>query len=162
MQVAVVGGGGFIGSHVVDHLVMAGHQVRVVDPVPRWRNPAARYYELDLFDESGLAGALAGCAAVFHLAGASDVNHVAADPVGAVRLNVEGTARVLEAARRQRCDRVLFASTVWVYGATAGAGERTEDAPVELTRAGHVYVATKLAAELLVHSYREKIGRAHV
>ena len=50
MQVAVVGGGGFIGSHVVDHLVMAGHQVRVVDPVPRWRNPAARYYELDLFD----------------------------------------------------------------------------------------------------------------
>src|SRR5438094_6462672 len=159
MQVAVVGGGGFIGSHVVDHLVMAGHQVRVVDPAPRWRNPAARYYELDLFDDSGLAGALSGCAAVFHLAGASDVNHVAADPVAAIRLNVEGTARVLEAARRQRCDRVLFASTVWVYGATAGAGERAEDAPVDLARAGHVYVSTKLAAELLVHSYKEMYGQ---
>jgi UDP-glucose 4-epimerase len=159
MQVAVVGGGGFIGSHVVDHLVMAGHQVRVVDPVPRWRNPAARYYELDLFDDGGLAGALSGCAAVFHLAGASDVNDVAADPVGATRLNVEGTVRVLEAARRQRCDRVLFASTVWVYGATGGAGERAEDAPVDLARAGHVYVATKLAAELLVHSYREMYGQ---
>lgn len=159
MQVAVVGGGGFIGSHVVDHLVMAGHQVRVVDPAPRWRNPAARYYELDLFDDGGLAGALGGCAAVFHLAGASDVNHVAADPVAAIRLNVEGTARVLEAARQQRCDRVLFASTVWVYGATAGGGERAEDAPVDLARTGHVYVATKLAAELLVHSYREMYGQ---
>src|SRR5438094_871221 len=156
MQVAVVGGGGFIGSHVVDHLVMAGHQVRVVDPAPRWRNPAARYYELDLFDDSGLAGALSGCAAVFHLAGASDVNDVATDPVAAVRLNVEGTARVLEAARRQQCDRVLFASTVWVYGATVGGGERGEEAPVDMSRAGHVYVATKLAAGLLVSNRRAK------
>jgi UDP-glucose 4-epimerase len=159
MQVAVVGGGGFIGSHVVDHLVQAGHQVHVVDLAPRWRNPAAEYHELDLFDEGGLASALAGCAAVFHLAGASDVNDVAADPVGAVRLNVEGTARVLEAARQQQCGRVLFASTVWVYGATVGGGERTEDALVDMTQAGHVYVATKLAAELLVHSYREMYGQ---
>jgi UDP-glucose 4-epimerase len=159
MQVAVVGGGGFIGSHVVDHLVRAGHQVQVVDRAPRWRNPAARYHELDLFDADGLACVLAGCAAVFHLAGASDVNEVAADPVAAVRLNVEGTARVLEAARRQRCGRVLFASTVWVYAATASGGERSEDTPVDLTRAGHVYVATKLAAELLVHSYREMYGQ---
>jgi UDP-glucose 4-epimerase len=159
MQVAVIGGGGFIGSHVVDRLVGAGHEVRVIDLAPRWRNRAAEYRELDLFDPGGLADALAGCAAVFHLAGVSDVNHVAADPVGAVRLNVEGTARVLAAASQQHCDRVLFASTVWVYGATAGDGDRTEDAPVDLARAGHVYVATKLAAELLVHSYREMYGQ---
>ena len=159
MQVAVIGGGGFIGSHVVDHLVAAGHQVRVIDPEPRWRNPAARYLELDLFDEAGLGPALAGCRAVFHLAGASDVNQVAADPVGAVRLNVEGTARVLECARQQECERVLLASTVWVYGATPGDGERAEDATVDLARAGHVYVSTKLAAELLVHSYREMYGQ---
>jgi UDP-glucose 4-epimerase len=159
MQVAVIGGGGFIGSHVVDHLVAAGHRVRVIDPDPRWHNPAARYHELDLFDEAGLAAALAGCRAVFHLAGASDVNQVAADPVAAVRLNVEGTARVLECARQQACERVLLASTVWVYGATAGDGERTEDASVDLARAGHVYVSTKLAAELLVHSYREMYGQ---
>ena len=159
MQVAVIGGGGFIGSHVVDHLLAAGHRVRVIDPDPRWRNPAARYHELDLFDEAGLAAALAGCRAVFHLAGASDVNQVAADPVAAVRLNVEGTARVLECARQLACERVLLASTVWVYGATAGDGERSEDATVDLARAGHVYVSTKLAAELLVHSYREMYGQ---
>src|SRR5690349_20343457 len=138
MQVAVIGGGGFIGSHVVYHLMQAGHQVRVIDIAPRWRNPAARYYEVGLFGDVGLAGALARCAAVFHLAGASDVNDVAADPMEAVWLNVEGTARVLEAARQQQCERVLLASTVRVYGATVGDCERTEEAPVDVTRPGHV------------------------
>jgi UDP-glucose 4-epimerase len=159
VQIAVTGGGGFIGSHVVDRLVAAGHDVRVVDIRPKWHNPAAQYRRVDLFDSAGLDQALAGCAAVFHLAGASDVNEVAADPLWAVRLNVEGTARVLEAGRRAECGRVLLASTVWVYGACVGNGEFTEQAPVDLRNAGHVYVSTKLAAELLVHSYREMYGQ---
>jgi UDP-glucose 4-epimerase len=159
VQVAVTGGGGFIGSHVVDRLVRAGHDVRVIDVRPRWRNPAAEYLTVDLFDEAGLGAALAGCTAVFHLAGAANVNEVAADPVWAVRLNVEGTARVLEAARQSGCGRVLLASTVWVYGATGATGELAEDFPVDPRRAGHVYVSTKLAAELLMHSYREMYGQ---
>jgi UDP-glucose 4-epimerase len=159
MRVTVTGGCGFIGSHVVDQLVLAGHEVVVVDVGGRWRNPAADYRCADLFDEAALAAAVDGTQAVFHLAGAADVNDVAADPVQAVRLNVEGTARVLDAARRGGVDRVLLASTVWVYGATTGEGERTEAAPVDVSRAGHVYVATKLAAEMLVHSYREMYGQ---
>ncbi len=159
MLVAVTGGCGFVGSHVTDHLLRAGHEVRVIDIRDGWRNPAAAYRRADLFDEAALTAVLAGCDAVFHLAGAANVHEVAAGPVAAVRLNVEGTARVLEAARRSGCGRVLLASTVWVYGATAGTGERTEQAPVELHRAGHVYVSTKLAAELLMHSYREMYGQ---
>jgi len=159
VQVAVTGGGGFIGSHVVDRLVAAGHDVRVIDVRPKWRNPDAVYLEVDLFDETGLGAAVAGSAAVFHLAGASNVNEVAADPVWAVRLNVEGTARVLEAARQHGGGRVILASTVWVYGAAAGTGELSEDFPVALRRAGHVYVSTKLGAELLVHSYKEMYGQ---
>jgi UDP-glucose 4-epimerase len=159
VQVAVTGGGGFIGSHVVDRLTAAGHDVRVIDMQPRWRNPEADYREVDLFDEAGLGAAVAGCAAVFHLAGASNVNEVADDPVWAVRLNVEGTARVLEAARRHGGGRVILASTVWVYGAAQGSGELAEDFPVDLRSAGHVYVSTKLAAELLMHSYKEMYGQ---
>jgi UDP-glucose 4-epimerase len=159
VQLAITGGGGFIGSHVVDRLVRAGHDVRVIDVRPRWRNPGAAYLEVDLFDEAGLGAAIAGCAAVFHLAGASNVNDVAADPVWAVRLNVEGTARVLEAARHHHCGRVILASTVWVYGAAQGSGELAEDFAVDLRSAGHVYVSTKLAAELLVHSYQEMYGQ---
>jgi UDP-glucose 4-epimerase len=159
MRLMVTGGCGFIGSHVVDHLVEAGHDVVVVDVSGRWRNPAAEYRAADLFDAAALAAAADGAQAIFHLAGAADVNQVAADPARAVRLNVEGTARVLDAARRAGADRVLLASTVWVYGATVGEGERTEAAPVDLARSGHVYVATKLAAEMLVHSYREMYGQ---
>jgi UDP-glucose 4-epimerase len=159
MRVAVTGGGGFIGSHVVDHLLRAGHEVLVIDAEPRWRNPEASYLAADIFDP-GLDEALADREAVFHLAGASDVNDVAADPVWAVRLNVEGTARILDAARRHGVGRVVLASTVWVYGATVGDGERTEGAWVDLRSAGHVYVSTKLAAELLVHSYREMYGQS--
>jgi UDP-glucose 4-epimerase len=161
MRVVVTGGGGFIGSHVVDHLVAAGHEVVVIDVGGLWRNPAAEYRRADLFDTAALAAATDGAQAIFHLAGAADVNEVAADPARAVRLNVEGTARVLDAARRGGVDRVLLASTVWVYGATVGDGERTEAAPVDLTRSGHVYVATKLAAEMLVHSYREMYGQRY-
>jgi len=159
MRVAVTGGAGFIGSHVVDHLIQAGHEAVVVDLAGQWRNPAAQYCGADLFDAAALSAAVDGCQAIFHLAGAADVNEVAADPAGAVRLNVEGTARVLDAARHGGVGRVLLASTVWVYGATIGAGERFEDAPVSLASAGHVYVSTKLAAELLMHSYQEMYGQ---
>jgi len=159
MRVAVTGGSGFIGSHVVDHMVAAGHDVTVLDVGQRWLNPAAHYRQGDIFDEEALAAALAGAEAVFHLAGIADVNDVAADPVRAVRLNVEGTARVLDAARYARVDRFILASTVWVYGAAVGRGELTEDAPVDLRSPGHVYVATKLSAEMLVHSYRELYGQ---
>ena len=155
MRVAVTGGCGFIGSHVVDHLVAAGHEVHVIDKRERWRNPKASYVIADVFDEPALGAALSGCDVVFHLAGAANVNDVAADPVSSVRLNVEGVARVLDAARHGRCGRVVLASTVWVYGATVGNGELTEDAPVDVTRPGHLYVSTKLAAEMLMRSYLE-------
>jgi UDP-glucose 4-epimerase len=159
MRIAVTGGCGFIGSHVVDHLIRDHHQVAVLDVRKRWLNPAADYRHADIFDGSALAAALSGADAVFHLAGAADVNEVAADPLRAVRLNVEGTTRVLEAARQARVARFVLASTVWVYGAAVGGGDLTEDAPIDVRSPGHVYVATKLAAELLVHSYREMYGQ---
>jgi UDP-glucose 4-epimerase len=155
VHIAVTGGCGFVGSHVVDHLVAAGHDVVVIDKQDRWRNAAADYLIADIFIDSALDTALAGRDVVFHLAAAADVNQLTAEPAQGIRLNVEGVGRVLDAARRHHCGRVILASTIWVYGATVGTGERAEDAAVDIRRAGHLYVSTKLAAEMLMHSYWE-------
>jgi UDP-glucose 4-epimerase len=160
MRVVVTGGCGFIGSHVTDKLLAAGHEVVVVDGVVRRLNPAAEYVQVDILDLPRLTAALDGSEVVFHLAAVADVEQVTADPVRALRLNVEGTGSVLEAARRNGLSRTVLASTVWVYGAAhadseAGESELTEDIPFDLSRSGHLYVASKLAAEMAVHSYRE-------
>ncbi|MFB6891515.1 NAD-dependent epimerase/dehydratase family protein [Kitasatospora sp. NPDC056327] len=166
MRTAVTGGCGFIGSHVVDRLLAAGHEVLAVDSTDKYLNPGADHARIDVLDVEALTAALDGCEVVFHLAAQADVERVAADPVGAVRANIDGTAAVLEAARRNDLSRTVLASTVWVYGAALAEAalngeeqELDEHVPIELDRSGHLYVATKLAAEMLVHSYRRLYGR---
>ncbi|GAA4879719.1 NAD-dependent epimerase/dehydratase family protein [Kitasatospora terrestris] len=166
MRVAVTGGCGFIGSHVVDRLLAAGHEVLVVDTADRYLNPSAEHVRLDILDLPGLTGAFEGCEVAFHLAAMADVEKVTADPVGAVRCNIDGTETVLEAARRAGLGHTVLASTVWVYGAALAEPtldgeeqELDERTPIDLDRSGHLYVATKLAAEMLMHSYRELYGQ---
>lgn len=161
MRTAVTGGAGFIGTHVVDRLVDAGHEVLSLDVRSGPPDPRVRVHAVDVLDLDGLTEAFTGCDAVFHLAGMSNVDFAFADPVGTVALNVVGVGNVCEAARRCGVGRVLLASTVWVYGAMPdGVADPepeplTEDAPVVLARAGHVYTSTKIAAELLLHSYHQ-------
>ncbi|SQD96510.1 MULTISPECIES: NAD(P)-dependent oxidoreductase [unclassified Parafrankia] len=199
MKIAVTGGSGFIGGHVVDRLLDAGHEVLSLDlSTCRRPDPRAAYREIDVLELEALVDAFTGVDVVFHIAGMSNVDFAFADPVRTVRLNVEGTGKVCEAARRTGVRRVVFASTVWVYGAVAdapaqpteqppaqppaqpteqpsglaagsvpapaGHGDHprpaplTEDAEIVLARAGHVYTSTKLAAELLLHSYQQTYG----
>ena len=93
MKVLVTGGAGFIGSHVVDALVDAGHEPRIFDVIPSpWHDPG----EVDTFigdmtDGDALRHAVRGCDAIAHLAAIADVNHVAADPVYAELYDVDYT-----------------------------------------------------------------------
>ncbi len=157
MKIAVTGGSGFIGSHVVDRLHEAGHQVTVLDTRPPHRRDVA-YRDADVLDLAGLVRATSGCDVVFHLAAVSNVNDALADPVGTFELNVTGTGRVCEAARRNRVGRVVLASTVWVYASAPGEGPLTEDSPLSPQGTGHVYTASKVAAELVVTSFGELYG----
>src|SRR5260370_19547362 len=153
MRIAVTGGCGFIGSHVVDLLADAGHEVLALDLAGPAADPRAEVRAVDVLDLPALTEALAGVQVVYHLAGMSNVDHALADPVRTVRLNVDGTGNVLEAARRGRTRPTVLASTVWVYGvvaAPAGGAPLAEDCPVQLGAAGHIYTSTKIAAELLV------------
>jgi UDP-glucose 4-epimerase len=105
----------------------------------------------DVTDLDAVASAARGCGAIVHLAAMADVNEVKDAPVATESVNARGTLAVLEAARVERC-RVLYASTIWVYG--DGAGD--EDAP--LPAPAHFYTATKLAGELYCRSYNELYG----
>lgn len=157
MKIAVTGGSGFIGSHVVDRLVSAGHHVVVLDTREPHRRDV-KHRAVDITDLPGMVTATIGCDAVFHLAAVSNVNDAYSDPVGAMDVNVIGTARVCEAARRNQVGRVLLASTVWVYGPAAGEGTVDEDTPLGIEGTGHLYTASKIAAELTVASFGELYG----
>ena len=156
-MVLVTGGSGFIGSHVVDKLLAAGHRPRIYDQrkSPHHAEETVETVVGDLGDLRALSRAMDGCDAVLHLAAAADVNEVEADPVGSERCNVRGTLSVLEAARRAEVGRVVYASTIWVYSDTP-ATCHLED--LALRPPAHLYTATKLAGEHYCHSYRELYG----
>ncbi len=158
MRVLVTGGAGFIGSHVVDRLALAGHEPRIFDLHPSPHHLPAEVETLlgDLADADALAGALAGCDAVCHLAAIADVNEVAADPARADLVNVRGTLALLEAARAAEVGRVVYASTVWVYGNAPGPEPYDEDTPLVLPP--HLYTATKLAGEAYCRAYESLYG----
>ena len=80
MRATVTGGCGFIGSHVVDRLLSAGHEVVVVDSTLGRTNPAASYARADILDLPGLTAAMEGSEVVFHLAAMSNVDEIATDP----------------------------------------------------------------------------------
>ena len=158
MKVLVTGGSGFIGSHVVDRLLAHGHEPRIFDLVesPYHRPDEVELVIGDLVDQDCLRLALRDCDAVVHLAAVSDVNKVLADPGHAESVNGGGTRTVLEAARLEGVSRIVYASTVWIYGDSNGHGPLDEDEPLSLP--GHLYTATKLAGEMYCSSYGALYG----
>ncbi|HKG39884.1 MAG TPA: NAD-dependent epimerase/dehydratase family protein [Conexibacter sp.] len=151
-RVLVTGGAGFIGSHVVDKLIAAGHEPRILDVRP---SPYHLDVETTIGDMCVLEDVLRaadGCDAIAHLAAAADVGEVQQDPLGSEQLNARGTACVLEAARRLEVGRVVYASTIWVY---SDVEAEQVDEETALAPPAHLYTATKLAGELYCRSYRE-------
>ncbi len=157
--VAVTGGSGFVGSHVVDALLHAGHRVRVIDARPPLQE-AAEWAEVDMLDQDTLTDALKGVGPVFHLAAMADVNDVVADPALSVELNIVGTARVLEAGRRADTGRVILSSTVWVYSATREMMV-DETTLFDLNTVRHIYATEKIASEMLCADYASLFGRPY-
>ncbi len=157
MKCIVTGGSGFIGSHVVDKLVDAGHEVIVLDHRVKPHRDDVEFRDVDIIDYSSVLETTKGCDYIFHLAAASNVNHVVEQPVYSVELNVIGTVNILEAARQNNCKRVFFASTVWVYTGCNGTYVN-EETPFFMPGAGHIYSSSKIACEFLICDYRKLYG----
>ncbi|MCK2212951.1 NAD-dependent epimerase/dehydratase family protein [Actinomadura sp. ATCC 31491] len=164
MRVLVTGGAGFIGSNLVDRLLADGHEVHVVDDLSSGSRDnltgaaASARFRLHVLDVRDAA--LVGLAAelqpevVCHLAAQISVRKSVADPAHDASLNVEGTARVLEAAHQGRTRKVVFASSVAVYGRPATIPV-PGDAP---TDPRSPYAASKLSGETYLAAFRALHG----
>ena len=157
MKSIVTGGSGFIGSHVVDKLIDAGHEVVVLDHRVKPHRDDVEFKDVDLVDYSSVLEATKGCDYIYHLGAMSNVNHVFEQPVYSVELNITGTVNVLEAARQNNCKRLFFASTVWVYTGCNGTYVN-ENSPFFMPGAGHIYSSSKIAGEFLICDYQKLYG----
>ncbi len=154
-KTVVTGGSGFIGSHVVDALLDAGHEVTViVHRVPPHRTDV-KFEDVDLMDLSSVLAATRDVEHIFHLAAVSNVNYAYRYPVYTVALNILGTTHVLEAAKINAAKRVYLASTVWVYNGTPNGEPLAESVPFYLEGAGHIYTSSKMSCEMVCHNYRQ-------
>jgi len=123
MRVLVTGGAGFIGSHVADACLAAGHDVAIIDNLSRGRrenlpNPA-RFYAVDLCDADAMECVFAEerPEAICHLAARADVRESMQRPILYAQTNIIGSLVLLEMARKYHCRKVVYASTGGaVYG----------------------------------------------
>jgi UDP-glucose 4-epimerase len=121
-KVTVIGGAGFIGSHLVKALVEQGFRVTVIDNLSSGKKSNIKDLSIDLrvYDITGdpkkIAAIIKGSACVFHLAALTSVQESLESPTLYNLVNVLGTANVLEACRLAKVDQVVFSSTSAVYG----------------------------------------------
>ena len=142
IKACVIGGSGFLGSHVCDHLSDAGYVVTILDQVASpWLRSDQQMLVGDLLDENLLDEAISGCAVVFNFAAIADLDKALSTPIDTARVNVLGNVLVLDACRRHSVQRFMYASTVYVY-----------------SREGGFYRCSKQAAEQYVEEYQRAYG----
>jgi UDP-glucose 4-epimerase len=160
MRALVTGGAGFIGSHVVDALLERGDEVHVLDDLSKGRPervaPAARLHVADIRDPDAAFEEVRP-ELVCHLAAQADVRVSVEQPTLDADVNVLGTLRILEAARRHGA-RVVFSSTGGaIYGECDGpAPETAERRPLA------PYGTSKLAGEEYLATWNRLYGTEHV
>jgi UDP-glucose 4-epimerase len=160
MRAIVTGGAGFIGSNLVDALLERGDEVHVLDDLSKGKRervpPGAELHVVDIRDPYGLFEAVRP-EAVFHLAAQADVRVSVERPDFDADVNVLGTVRILEAARRTGA-KVIFSSTGGaVYGECTGpANESAERRPLA------PYGTSKLCGEEYLATWNRLYGSGHV
>src|SRR4051812_23869686 len=172
MNVLVTGGAGFIGSNLSEQLLAAGHRVWAFDDLNNFYAPARKERNLQELQTPGkpftfIRGDLTDARAVedvfgavqfdqvIHLAARAGVRPSLEDPVLYQEVNVTGTVRLLEAARKRGVKKITIASSSSVYGLNSKAPFSESD---PIFHPISPYAASKLACEALGHVYHHIYG----
>ena len=160
----VTGGAGFIGSHLVERLLRDGARVRVLDnfsegtranlAFPRELRRRLEVVRGDVTDLDAVRGVVRGARYVYHQAALRSVPRSVKDPLGTNDNNVTGTLHVLEAARRAKVARVVYASSSSVYGDAPELPKREDQIPSPISP----YAVSKLADELYANLWTKLYG----
>jgi NAD dependent epimerase/dehydratase len=160
-KVLVTGADGFIGSHLVEHLLDQGHKVRAfvfynsfnswgwLDTLPKEKLANIEIFAGDIRDPNGVRTAVKGIDIIYHLAALIAIPYSYHSPDSYVDTNVKGTLNILQAARDLNVDRVLVTSTSEVYG-TAMYVPIDEKHPKQ---GQSPYSASKIGADAMADSF---------
>ncbi len=141
-KAVVIGGSGFIGSHVADHLSDAGYQVTIYDKTKsQWLRSDQEMVVGDVQDSKKLNQTIDSAEVVYNFAALADLNQALEQPLKTVNINILGNLNVLEACHACGVKRFIYASTVYVH-----------------SREGGFYRCSKQASEAYVEEYQKIYG----
>jgi UDP-glucose 4-epimerase len=163
----ITGGAGFIGSHLVEHLLSQGDEVVVLDNMSTGdasnlnsaRCPELSVVSGSILDRATVDGVIAGADRVFHLAAAVGVRLIVDEPLAGLRTNIHGTENVLDACLAFGA-RLLLASTSEIYGKNT-SDSLSEDSDRILgspLKSRWTYAAAKGIDEAFAHAYWREFG----
>jgi UDP-glucose 4-epimerase len=141
-KVVVIGGSGFIGSHTADILSDQGFRVVVFDNKPsKWLRGDQEMVIGSILDKDDLDNVINGAKYVYHFAGISDIGESRDKAYETINLNIMGTVLVIESCLNAKVERLIYASTLYVYSTH-----------------GSFYRVSKLACEKIIETYNKEFG----
>ncbi len=141
-KVVIIGGAGFLGSHLADAFTEDGYAVTIFDlQESPWLRENQEMVVGDVLVPEQVLDAIEGAEFVYHLAGVADISQATLNPKETIETNIIGSTNVIEACIKRDVKRIFFASTLYVY-----------------SQKGSFYRASKQAVEAILEAYHEQSG----
>ena len=141
-KILVIGGSGFLGSHVADTLTNQSHEVFIFDMVKsKYLSSSQKMIVGDILDKKLIDESISKVDYVYHFAAIADIKEAKDDPIESARFNIIGTLNILDACKKFNIKRIIFSSSIYVY-----------------SNHGSFYRTTKQSCELFIENYLEEFN----